>query len=116
MAEISIFNQQQLLVSSADDADLAAQVASTFLADIPVQLQALEEAVNNNDSATAERAAHSIKGASATVGVGILQQDAFACEQAAHNGDLDTARTLTATMKKHFPAVRQAMADAGYVE
>ncbi len=116
MEESAIFDKFQLLTASADDADLAAQVASTFLMDIPVQLTALEEAVAANDIATAERAAHSIKGAAATVGVNILRRDAYACEQAAHAGDMETTRTLAEAMKQHFPAVRQAMADAGFVE
>jgi len=59
----------------------------------------VEEAIDSNDLETLERAAHSLKGASAQFGATQLNKTALAMETLAKDGALDNARTLFAVLK-----------------
>jgi len=70
------------------DRSLYAQVTQIFLDDIVVQLATLDKALAAGDFHTARRAAHTIKGTSATLGADLLRQAALTMEKACESGDL----------------------------
>ncbi len=105
----------QLLESTCDDRELAAQVVGVFLNDIPKQLTDLDAAIASNDLKTAERVAHSIKGASATVGGEMLRFTALDCETTARDGDIDAVRSYIPELKKRYELLKNALLEAGFV-
>lgn len=111
-----IFNKDQLLTMSADDEELAAQVAGVFLFDIPRQLTTLKEAITSGETKVAERTVHSIKGASATVGGEALREIAFTGEQLARDGKLDELSVIVPEINTQFRLLKAALEDAGYEE
>ena len=115
VADKSVFDMEKLLDSTCDDKELVAQVAGVFLADIPVQLVDLEKALATGDAKTAERVAHSIKGASATVGGESLRDIAFDCEQLGRDGRLDELHDKLADLRARYEELSQALRDEGFV-
>jgi signal transduction histidine kinase/HPt (histidine-containing phosphotransfer) domain-containing protein/ActR/RegA family two-component response regulator len=70
------------------DRSLYAQVVQIFLDDTVTQLASLDQAVTMGDFVTARRAAHTIKGTSATLGAELLRRVALVMEKACESGDL----------------------------
>ena len=68
--------------------DVLGQIGATYLADVPVRLEALRSAVATGDAEAARRAAHAVKGASAGIGASRVKTAAAALEQAAREGEL----------------------------
>ncbi|MCD8351208.1 MAG: Hpt domain-containing protein [Planctomycetaceae bacterium] len=115
MPDNSVFDMNQLLESTCDDRELAAQVVGVFLNDIPKQLTDLDAAIAANDVKTAERVAHSIKGASATVGGEMLRVTALECEQKARDGDINGLMTYIPDLKSRYELLKNALLEAGFV-
>lgn len=116
MADSNIFDMEQLLNSTCDDRELAAQVVGVFLADIPMQLDNLDAALAAGDAKTAERVAHSVKGASATVGGELLRAVAFECEQYGRDSRLEELKAKVPELKTQYQALRAALLEAGFTE
>lgn len=116
MDDTLIFDMEQLLNSTCDDKELAGQVVEVFLADIPVQLDDLDKALAAGDAKTAERVAHSIKGASATVGGELLRGVAFECEQYGREARLDELKAKMPLLKEQYQALCCALIAAGFGE
>lgn len=108
------FDVTHIMTAVADDRDLAEQVIGLFLSDIPLQLQQLGEAIADSDAATAQRIAHSIKGAAATVGAEMLRAVAYAGEIAGRDGKLDELSALSGTIRERFEETAQLMRDEGF--
>lgn len=87
------------------DPDSVAAIVEDFIADLPVRLAELEQFIGAGDCKEAERAAHSLKGVSASLGVDELSAKYRALEDAAEAGDLEQARHCLAELK---PAVATA--------
>lgn len=116
MADDKIFDMQQLLDSTCDDKELAVQVVGVFLCDIPMQLKELDKALSGNDAKTAERVAHSIKGAAATVGGEPLRAISYECEQLGRDAKLEELQTLVPELKARYEALRDVLLAEGFVE
>ncbi len=70
----------------------------------------LKEYLKAGDATAAERQAHSIKGASASVGGERLCEVAFEIEKTTTTGDLNAARIHMAEMEAQFEQLNKAMA------
>ena len=114
MADQTIFDMTRLLEATCDDRELAAQVVGGGLADIPVQLADLDQAIAAGDAKTAERVAHSIKGAAATVGGEALRAIAFECEQLSRDGRLDELGGKVADLRGRYQALDDALRKEGF--
>jgi HPt (histidine-containing phosphotransfer) domain-containing protein len=79
----------ELRESVGDDPDFLAELVADFLADAPVQLEALRDAAATGNATTARRAAHTLKGTSRTFGAGHLASLCQEAESAATAGELD---------------------------
>lgn len=110
-----VFDKKQLLTMSGDDEELAAQVAGIFLNDMPKQLARLRQAMDAKDIKSAERTAHSIKGASATVGGEALREAALRCERLGHEGKLDELAPLFMELCACYGELKMALVAEGYV-
>ena len=74
------------------DKEFLHMLLQVFLDDLPKKLGDLEQAFEAANIDTVLRAAHSLKGACATIGAEALRQIAQELETAARNGDLQAAR------------------------
>ena len=109
-SDTPVFDKAGLLVRLMDDTDLVRAVIKVFLADMPRQLEALAAAVASQDRETAERTAHSIKGAASNVGGDQFRDVAAVAEDLAHDGDFEAVSALLAELRLRFGRLREAMA------
>jgi CheY-like chemotaxis protein/HPt (histidine-containing phosphotransfer) domain-containing protein len=79
---------------------LTKNIASAFLADIPKRIEMLLGHLNAGDANEVTREAHSIRGASATVGGEALRVLAFRIEQSGRSGDLNAVRAIAAGLRQ----------------
>ncbi len=96
------FDRQAVLERTMGDEELLRTVLEVFLADMPKQIESLEQALNAGDINSSERIAHSIKGASANVGGKYVREVAWEMEKAGKSGDLEKARGCLAELKKNY--------------
>ncbi|MCD4829335.1 MAG: PAS domain S-box protein [Candidatus Cloacimonetes bacterium] len=104
-----VFDREILLERLMDDEDLVKEITELFLGDIPVQIQALKDALDAEDASVAERVAHTIKGASANVSGEALSKLAHKMEKAGKAGNLDDVRGLMAELESQFALLHTAM-------
>jgi CheY-like chemotaxis protein/HPt (histidine-containing phosphotransfer) domain-containing protein len=77
----AVFDKRGLLNTLGGDEGTMREVLTLFLADIPQQMNTLEEAINLGNAETATRQAHTLKGAAANVGATLLRECAAELEQ-----------------------------------
>ena len=81
----------ELRVSIGGDGEFLAELIDEFLADAPVQLESLREALGSDDAEGARRAAHTLKGTSRTFGADALGSLCKEVESAVGVGELDAS-------------------------
>jgi len=89
-----IFNMLILDEQLDGDLELCREIIDLYLEDTPNQLQALDQGLQAHDAFVVERKAHTIKGASASVGAEAMQAAAYEMEKAGRDQDLNLARRL----------------------
>ncbi len=89
--------------------DLLDRIIRHFLADTPALLQTIKEAVKAGDAHALERAAHSLKSTSATMGALGLTQVCSQLELAGRSGTMPASDTLLRTVESSFEAARVAL-------
>jgi two-component system, sensor histidine kinase and response regulator len=107
--EAPVFDKAGMMARMMDDEELARTVTEGFLADIPLQIEALRGFIAAGNVPGAERQAHTIKGASANVGGECLRAAAFEMEKAGKAGDMDAVKLLIAEIEAQFEALKKAM-------
>jgi HPt (histidine-containing phosphotransfer) domain-containing protein len=91
------------------DNELVMIVFEEFLNDLPRQIQALKGLVEGGDAPGSARQAHSIRGASASVGGVRMRKVATEMEKAADSGNLDTVNNRMAELEAQFLLLSEAM-------
>ncbi|MFO7534390.1 MAG: response regulator [Kiritimatiellia bacterium] len=104
-----VFDKEGMMSRLMDDKDLARMIVKEFLTDIPAQIETLKSYLKADDAASAERQAHTIKGASANLGGEALRAVAFAMEKAAGAGDLAAVSARLAGLESQFERLKAAM-------
>jgi CheY-like chemotaxis protein/HPt (histidine-containing phosphotransfer) domain-containing protein len=108
-SESLVFDRAGVLDRLQGDRNLAMIVMEGFLKDIPHQSVVLKGLVERGDTAGSGRQAHSIKGASATVGGERLRKAAAEMEKAADAGDMDAVGKQIANLEAQFLLLRHAI-------
>ena len=111
VAETLVFDRPAMVARLMNDEDLARAVAVGFLEDIPRQISALRSYLEAGDAEGAVRQAHTIKGASATVGGESVRATAFEMEKAARAGDLANVAAGLPALEFRFGRLKEAMQD-----
>ena len=106
----AIWDRPGLRARLMEDDELVGEVVVHFLEDMPQQIEALGRQFEEGDAATAERQAHTIKGASAMVGGDRVRYVAADMERAIRGGDLDGALARMPELRVEFERLRAAMA------
>jgi CheY-like chemotaxis protein/HPt (histidine-containing phosphotransfer) domain-containing protein len=107
--EVIVWDRLGLLRRLMGDHHLTTKVTEGFLADIPLQIQVLREFLEVGDISGCERQAHSIKGASASVGAERLRKVAGELEKAGSAGDLGAVRNHMVVLEAEFFRLRETM-------
>ena len=106
---VPVFVKAGLMARLTDDEELARTILDGFLEDIPQQIQALREFVDDGNAPGAERQAHTIKGAAANVGGEALRAAAFEIEKAGKACDLEAVRDRMTDLETQFDRLRVAI-------
>lgn len=104
-----VFDREAMVERLLDDEELAKGVITGFLADMPQQIQALEELVEAEDAKGVERQAHTIKGAAASVGGEALRGVAFEIEKQGKIGDVSELEARMTELQRQFDRLRVAV-------
>ena len=99
--DTDIFNRAALL-EVIEDEELIKELIFVFIKDTPVRIDALKEAVKNNDSPLARLEAHSIKGSAANMRMSLLRDIAFDAEKIAESGSLDKLGPIIPQIEEQF--------------
>jgi two-component system sensor histidine kinase/response regulator len=81
------------------DESLLQEVIDIFLDDAPKHMDSLRNAITDNNPASVEQAAHTLKGELGYLGVSDISQKARELEEAGRNADLVLAASLYANLK-----------------
>ncbi|MCA9021586.1 MAG: Hpt domain-containing protein, partial [Planctomycetaceae bacterium] len=96
---VPLVNWNEALRVVEDDEDLLCDLISECITELPELLDHLENALHNEDAATAYRYAHTTKAAARTFGISALFEQADLTERAAALNDL-------ATVREHLPKLQ----------
>jgi len=104
-----IWDKAGMLERLYNDEELAGRVLLDFLEDIPRQLETIKTCLTADDVASAERIAHTIKGAAAAVGGLKLKDLAFEMEKAGKTGDLRSLKKLMDELVAAFQELKKTI-------
>lgn len=89
--------------------DVVAEVLTIFCEDAPARLQAIAAAAHAGDGPAVQRAAHTMKGAAATIGASRLQRVCRDVEDLARRGALDQLDAAVRTIHEECDLVHAAI-------
>lgn len=92
-----------------DDAELYEEIADLFVKDTPVQISALESAIENDDRPLIERQSHSLKSAAANVGAERMRAVCATLEQRSMHAPSDELKRLARVVQDEFRSVEAAL-------
>jgi HPt (histidine-containing phosphotransfer) domain-containing protein len=104
-----LIDQEALLERVAGDADFLQTMVDLFIADAPTRIDAIRAGLRQSDAQVVERAAHSLKGALATMAADDAAAEAFRLEQLGRSGALDGAAEVLASLERQVAAVTVAL-------
>jgi len=102
---VPVFDRTGLVSRVMGDEELLKLVISTFLAELPVQLEALQACIETGDSLGMVHKAHTIKGAAASIGGEALREVAWEMEKNATTGDQKAVSALFQELEKQSRAL-----------
>ena len=104
-----VFDKAGMMSRLMDDKDLAKIVISGFIEDIPIQIKTLKDCLSTDDIASAERQAHTIKGAAANIGGEALREAALKIEKAGTEEDLPAMTAALPEMERQFNRLKTVL-------
>lgn len=104
-----VWNRSEMLERLAIDEALIDDLVEAFLEDMPQHIDALREALRQEDASNATLHAHTIKGTAANMGGEQLRMVAYEMEQAAKAGDLAVAATRLPHLDEQFSRLKNVM-------
>lgn len=99
---LPVFNADQAKRISIGNLSILQRIVDKYREDTPKQIAKLEQAITENDTATVERAAHSIKGSSRSIGAMRLGQAAFQLERLTKNTELTHLHSQVGQLQHEF--------------
>ena len=96
------FDYKSLLNRLEQEHELARELLTAYLQDIPERIAQLQKAVEVKDRQKTMQEAHSIKGSSSSTCCMLMHATASKMEIYAHAGELDKVETLVPELKRQF--------------
>ena len=109
--ESGSFNPEDLMANLMEDRQLIASAISTFLDDMPGQIDMLRKLIKQGQAQQGGAQAHKIKGASGYVAAGGFQKTALKMEQAGKTGDLRDLEQLLPELSEQFFRLKSDLED-----
>jgi len=106
---LKVFDKEALMERLMDDTELLKIIILAFLDDMPKQMDALKNHIDQKQCEDAGKQGHQIKGASANVGADALREIAAEIEIAGKAGDLDTLVSLLPQLEEAFDRLKKTM-------
>lgn len=106
---IDIFDEDDFISRSLGDIDLSRAVATVFIDNGPVYIEAVRRALTAQDNGALRQSAHKLKGAAATISLARLAETAHLLEKMAEIGDQKNATALLAEVVKQFELAIKAL-------
>ena len=104
-----LIDEEALLERVAGDPEFLAHMVRIFVADVPTRLDAVRTALGAADAQAMERAAHSLKGALATMAATDAAADAFRLEKMGRAGTLADAAGVLVVLERRVGEVTAAL-------
>ena len=95
----AVFDHEDALARMDGDGDMLREVLQMFLQDSPNMLARIDAALASGDALQLERAAHGLKGASATIWANAVTEMAVQVERAAKGGRVEEARLIVPALQ-----------------
>jgi HPt (histidine-containing phosphotransfer) domain-containing protein len=92
-----------------DEPDIVAELARMFLEDAYSRLDAVEEALQKGDAPAVERAAHTLKGGSGSMGARRMSGFCAQLEDVGPSGDLSQGSQLLGRIREELGRVERAL-------
>lgn len=93
-------------IQAEGEPDLIVELIDLYLKDAPVKLASMQEAVAREDSGSLRRAAHGLRGSSASIGAA---QVAALCDGLEHASRVDSAGQLVEQLGRELEGARRAL-------
>jgi PAS domain S-box-containing protein len=110
-----IFDEKDMLQRLDQDAFIAREIIAQFIADAPVQVAGIYKALLDRDAGQMRLLAHTIKGASSTIGAVRLSRQALAIEKALKSGGPLSAEPLLPFLEKQLELLKLELARTGWL-
>ena len=107
-----MFNYNAALDIASGKPALLKRILNAFAGDAPKRLKALSAALESGDAPTAEREAHSLKGAASNIAAETVRTRASEAERACNCGDLAKAKELLPLLTQDVTELLEQLADA----
>lgn len=111
-AEPQLLNRVAALVRIGGNVSLLDRLSMQFLSELEMLLQACQEAIDQSRTGDAQRALHSIKGASATIGAEVLAEAARVAEHDCKAGQIVDLDALSAVADLTRKALKESDVEA----
>jgi HPt (histidine-containing phosphotransfer) domain-containing protein len=98
-------------LNQAGQPDIVREVLTVFLADAPVRLAAIDDAIRDGDAQAIQRSAHALKGAAGSIGALGLQARCRDLEECGKARALDGTSELGRGIRDEFERVRVEIAE-----
>jgi HPt (histidine-containing phosphotransfer) domain-containing protein len=97
------------MLRDEDEPDIVAELAGMFLEDARSRLDAVEEALQKGDAPAVERAAHTLKGGSGSMGAKGMSGLCAQLEDVGASGDLSQGTELLGRIREELGRVERAL-------
>ena len=111
MTNAPLLSMEETLERMSGDRDLLVSLFQLFVSDVPKKMEKILACTGQKDLYGVERTAHSLKGASATVGASQLCEIAAETERAAKSGSWDDVDRLRQDLDRVCGQTLEAMRD-----
>jgi CheY-like chemotaxis protein/HPt (histidine-containing phosphotransfer) domain-containing protein len=112
-AEMGVLAWSDMLDRMLGDESLIRKVVQVFLEDAPKRLSELDQAMASGDLERVRKEAHSIKGAAANLGAGMLVEAARSAEEAGRSGDRAAAAAAVQATMAAFERLKAVLVARG---
>ncbi|MCK4814326.1 Hpt domain-containing protein, partial [bacterium] len=109
-----VFDKASLVARFMGDEDFVNEIMNNFIEEVPRQVTALKEAMNNGDTSMISHQAHTLKGAASIVSALALQEIAAQIETAVEAGDLAKAGSLIQNVDEQFEILKITLVQTGF--
>jgi len=106
---VPVFDRESFMNRISGDKEFARQIIETYLEDMPVQLDALVQAIGEGDAEKSANFAHRIKGASANVSCEELHETAGLMEDAGRAGNIDALKNSLSIIQQQFADAKETL-------